>query len=169
MQTTRYRTVLPKIDRWRSISAVGGRLREIDDRLREIKDRRKREEEEEEKKKRRKNRTSTVVARRSPARCRPRPVVAHGSPLTPASDFSPMRGDRTSPHTGRKIEATKIASEGSGDGSQARAVAARGRGWREVLFLLLLFFLLSSFALLLLLPFFSLNRLPAVDFGGTVR
>ncbi|RZS16056.1 hypothetical protein BHM03_00048020, partial [Ensete ventricosum] len=72
-RTARYRAVPPKIDRRRSISAVGGRLRE------------KREEEEEEKKKKRKEylfpRAILAGARRPlPAgHQRPRAVVARGS------------------------------------------------------------------------------------------
>ncbi|RWW49219.1 hypothetical protein BHE74_00044651 [Ensete ventricosum] len=98
-------------------STIGGRLREIGDRvreignrLREIEDQRKREEEEEEKKMRR-NRTSTVVARRSPARRRPRPVTAHGSPARcrlphsraiflprEETEHLPARGERSRRH-----------------------------------------------------------------------
>ncbi|RWW41026.1 hypothetical protein BHE74_00053501 [Ensete ventricosum] len=95
--------------RYRQKSAIGSRLREkstIGGRLKEIGDRRKREEEEEEKKKRRRNRTSTVATLRSPAPSR-RPRVARAlSHPTLAGDFSPARGDGTSPRTGRKIEAT---------------------------------------------------------------
>ncbi|RWW04642.1 hypothetical protein GW17_00032124 [Ensete ventricosum] len=112
--TARYRAVPPKIDRRRSISAVGrrqsispvgGRLKKkstVDDRLREklivaklIVDGRLRKKKgrrgKEEKKK-----------RRIP---RPRAVTAHGSPALAAA-FSPARGDGASPRAGRKIEAT---------------------------------------------------------------
>ncbi|RRT34910.1 hypothetical protein B296_00051397, partial [Ensete ventricosum] len=107
--TARYGAVPPATGRYRQKSTIGGRLREksiIGGRLKEIGNRRKREEEEEEKKKRRRNRTSTVAALRSPApRRRPRVARALSHP-TLAGDFSPARGDGTSPRTGRKIKAT---------------------------------------------------------------
>ncbi|RRT36599.1 hypothetical protein B296_00057774 [Ensete ventricosum] len=74
-----------KIDRRQSILAVGGRLREK-------KERRRGEEE---------RSTSCRRGRRVVA------ALAHeSSPPLPAGDFSPARGDETSPRVGRKIEAT---------------------------------------------------------------
>ncbi|RZS04854.1 hypothetical protein BHM03_00035253 [Ensete ventricosum] len=61
-----YRAVLPKIDRWQSILAVGGRLREkstIDDRLREKKGRRRRRRRRGKEEKRRRGEELTFPAR----------------------------------------------------------------------------------------------------------
>ncbi|RWW14680.1 hypothetical protein GW17_00021529 [Ensete ventricosum] len=101
-RTVRYWAVPPKIDRRRSISTVGGRLKKksiVGGRLREksIVDGRLR-------KKKGRRRGKEKKKRRIP---RPRPVAARGSPAL-AVAFSPVRGDGTSPRAGRKIEATYI-------------------------------------------------------------
>ncbi|RWW67568.1 hypothetical protein BHE74_00024971, partial [Ensete ventricosum] len=120
-RTVRYWAVLLKIDRrwpiegeidsWRSILAVGGRLREksiVGGRLREKKGRRGKEE------KRRGEERSTYFPRVILARALSSPSPLAGrlrvaralSPPSPTGAFSPMRGDGTSPRVGRKIEAT---------------------------------------------------------------
>ncbi|RWW12069.1 hypothetical protein BHE74_00044877 [Ensete ventricosum] len=89
----------PATERYRQKSTVGGRLKEIDGRSREIGDWRKREEEEEEKKKRRRNRT----ARRSPVPYRPPRVARALSSPARGDGTSPTQGDGTSPRVGRNI------------------------------------------------------------------
>ncbi|RRT54580.1 hypothetical protein B296_00043763, partial [Ensete ventricosum] len=84
--TTKNRPSAIDFDRQRSIEGEST----VGDRLREIKDRRKREEEEEEEKKQNLYRRRPQVAR---APSRPRVAYALLLP-TPASDFSPARGDR---------------------------------------------------------------------------
>ncbi|RWW73690.1 hypothetical protein BHE74_00018418 [Ensete ventricosum] len=78
-RTARYRVVPPKIDHWRSISAVGGRLREkstVNGRLREKKGKRRRGKEE-------KKKRGVPISPRHPRR---RAVVARGSPVPCAAD-----------------------------------------------------------------------------------
>ncbi|RZR97957.1 hypothetical protein BHM03_00027242, partial [Ensete ventricosum] len=78
-RTARYRAVPSKIDRRRSISAVGGRLSEKKGRRRRRGKRRK--------KKRKEEKKNTY---------RPRAVLARAlSPLPPVGAFSPARGERS--------------------------------------------------------------------------
>ncbi|RRT65027.1 hypothetical protein B296_00041381, partial [Ensete ventricosum] len=88
--------VPPKIDNRRSISTV-------DSRLREIKDQRKREEGEE---------TEPLP---SPPVGRPHPVALALSLPGPASDFSPARGDGTSPHARRRRNVSPREEKDRGD------------------------------------------------------
>ncbi|RWW45518.1 hypothetical protein BHE74_00048643, partial [Ensete ventricosum] len=98
-----------KIDRRRSISVVGIRLREksiVSGRLREKKGRRRRRREEEKKKSIHTSypRVFLAHALSPPTRC-PRLQVAL-APSSLAGDSFPTRGDGMSPRAGRKIEAT---------------------------------------------------------------
>ncbi|RWW86183.1 hypothetical protein BHE74_00005051 [Ensete ventricosum] len=94
----------PATGQFRQKSTIGIQLREkstVDSRLREKKGRRRRGKEE-------KKKRGVPISPRHPCRC---VVVAHGSPAhhrrpRVAGAFSPVRGDRTSPRAGRKVEAT---------------------------------------------------------------
>ncbi|RWW57556.1 hypothetical protein BHE74_00035639, partial [Ensete ventricosum] len=117
-RTARCGVVLPKIDRQRSISAVGGRLREkliVGGRLSEKKGRRRRGKEE--KKKRGEEERPSARAPSSPARCRRlHAILARASSLPAGRQrpcvvasaralLSPAGRRRFFSHAGRKIEA----------------------------------------------------------------
>ncbi|RWW25118.1 hypothetical protein GW17_00010570 [Ensete ventricosum] len=71
-----------------------------------------------------------------------------------ASIFLPARGDVPFPHAGEKAPATRGRLRTGEDGTRALGIISSSP-----------FFFFSSFPLLSLLPFFSLNRLPTVDFS----
>ncbi|RZR85492.1 hypothetical protein BHM03_00012503 [Ensete ventricosum] len=93
MQTARYPAVLPKIDRRRPIEGEIDHQRSIEGKKGKKKKKRKEE------KRRRGEEISTSFPRAVLTRTPSRPSLA--------STFSPTRGDGTSPHAGRKIEATR--------------------------------------------------------------
>ncbi|RWW23435.1 hypothetical protein GW17_00012314 [Ensete ventricosum] len=102
MRTARYRAVQPKIDRRRSISAVGGRLKgEIDCRrsIEREKGRKKRKKKKKKRKEEKKNtyRPRAVLARASSplARRRRTRVASTCVPSPPAGALSPARGERS--------------------------------------------------------------------------
>ncbi|RWV95957.1 hypothetical protein GW17_00041368 [Ensete ventricosum] len=109
MRTARYRVVLPKIDRRRSIEGEIDRRRSIEGEKREEEEEEKKKKEEEEKNKE----VPPFTVPSSPARRRLLRVTHAPSPPSPVGAFSPARGDGTSPNVGRKIKATPQFGRGA--------------------------------------------------------
>ncbi|RZR99516.1 hypothetical protein BHM03_00029078 [Ensete ventricosum] len=109
-KTARYRAIPLKIDCRRSIKREIDRRRSIE---RVIDHRRSIEEEKGKKKRKRKKKEEgkKEYLTRAPSSlaCRRRPRIACvSSPPAVVAAFSHTRGDRASPHAGRKIEATSL-------------------------------------------------------------